>query len=100
MGNKNLLALLFDLSFREFLTTRIIKILFVIGIVFSALGAFVLIVSAFASSLGAGIVALIFAPIIFLLYVVFARIYCELLIVAFRIAENTGEMVEQGKKSE
>ncbi len=52
MENKGILALLFDLSFSEFVTTRVIKIIFIIGIVFSAIYALVFIGMGFA--IGAG----------------------------------------------
>lgn len=90
--------LLFDLSFSEFVTTRIIKLLFLIGIGFAAIGAIALIVAGFAAGVGWGLLSLLLSPLVFLLYVLFARIWCELIIVLFRVAENTGRLVEQGRK--
>lgn len=95
MDNKGPMGMLFDLSFTEFVTTRVIKLLFIIGIVFAAFGALGLLISGFANGVVTGILCLILAPVFFLLYVLFARIWCEMIIVVFRIAENTGKMVEQ-----
>lgn len=89
MGNKGGFSLLFDLSFSEFITTKVIKVLFVVFIVLSVLGTLGIVVSAFTASVMTGIIALIFSPVVFLLYVLFARIWCELIMVIFRIAENT-----------
>ncbi len=92
MGEKSGFSMLFDLSFSEFITTRVIKVLFVIMIVLSALGTIAIVVSAFMGALWTGVIALLFSPVIFLLYVLFARIWCEMIIVLFRIAENTSRL--------
>ena len=88
---------LFDLSFTEFVTIRIIKVLFVLAIVFSGIGALVILIKGFRGGTTTGLLALIAAPIAFLLYVLAARIWLEIIIVLFRIAENTGKLVEQGQ---
>jgi hypothetical protein len=100
MAEKGSFSILFDLSFSEFVTTRVIKILFIIGILFSALGALMIIIGGFNSGWGVGILALLLSPLVFLLYVLLARIWCEMIIVIFRIAENTARLVDQGKKTE
>jgi hypothetical protein len=98
MDNQSLLGSIFDLSFTEFITIRIIKLLFILGIIFAAIGTLVLIVTGFSNGIGAGIVSLILSPLIFLIYVLLARISCEMILVIFRIAENTGRLVEQGNR--
>ena len=97
MSQKNSIGILFDLSFTEFVTTRFIKILFIIGIVFAAIGAIAMIISGFSAGVGMGVFSLIISPVIFLLYVLGARIWCEIIIVFFRIAENTSRLVDQNK---
>lgn len=97
MQDKSLLGMLFDLSFSEFVTTRIIKFLFIIGVAFAGLITFFMIIAGFSGGAGRGILALIVAPFLFLLYVLGVRIWCEIVIVVFRIAENTSRMVEQNK---
>ncbi len=87
-----------DLSFTEFVTTRIIKFLFVLAIIASAIGAVAMVIGVFSShSVAFGILGLLLSPVVFLLYVLFARMWLELIIVAFRIAENTGRLLEQNK---
>lgn len=100
MAEKGSFGIMFDLSFSEFVTTRVIKILFIIGILFSALGALMIIIGGFNSGWVVGILALLLSPLVFLLYVLLARIWCEMIIVIFRIAENTARLVDQGKKTE
>jgi hypothetical protein len=91
--NKGLFQTLFDFSFTEFVTTRMIKILFFVGIVIAALGALALIGKGFNDGFFSGIIMLLIAPIVFLIYVLLVRVWCEMIIVIFRIAENTSRMV-------
>jgi len=92
---KGFIGMLFDLSFSQFVTTKVIKVVFVIGVVIAAVYALLLIVAGFGQSTGVGIVTLILSPILFLLGVLWARIWCELIMVFFRIAENTTKMAER-----
>ncbi len=89
---KKSFELLFDLSFSEFITTRVIKVLFLVGIIVAALTTVGLVISSFAAGITAGVVVLIFSPVVFILHVLAARIWCEIIIVLFRIAENTSRM--------
>jgi len=95
MGNKGFFGSLFDLSFTEFVTTRIIKVLFVLAIIGSGIGALVVLIGGIAGGGAEAFIAIILAPIVFFLYVVLARIWLEVIIALFRIAENTGKLVEQ-----
>ncbi len=95
MEEKGFFGKLFDLSFSEFITISIIKVLYVIAIIVSAIGALVLLVSGFTKGVGAAIVGIILAPLAFLLYVLIARVWMELILVLFKIAENTGKMAGQ-----
>ena len=98
MENTGFLGSIFDFSFTDFITIRIIKFLFILGIILAALGTLLLIVTGFSKGIGVGILSLILSPLIFLIYVLLARIWCEMIIVVFRIAENTGRLVERGNQ--
>jgi len=88
---------LFDISFRSLITTKIIKVVYVLYMVVIALVALAFIVSAFSSSVAAGVVVLVIgAPLGALVYLVFARVWLEAIIALFRIMENTQELVRQG----
>ena len=95
MSSQGSLGLLFDMSFSEFITTRVIKFLYILGIIVAAIVTLSLIIGGFARGAGMGILMLLFSPVVFLLYVFLARIWCEIVIVLFRIAENTSELVKQ-----
>jgi len=92
---KGFIGSLFDLSFTEFVTTRIVKILYILSIIGSGMMGIALIIGGFAAESGAaGILSLILGPVVALLYILTARVWLELVIVIFRIAENTGRLVE------
>jgi hypothetical protein len=95
MGDKGFFGSLFDISFSSLITTKVIKVLYVISLIVIGLFALVFIVAAFSNSVGLGILTLVvFAPIGALLYVIYTRVILEFIIVVFRIAEYTREMVE------
>ena len=86
---KNFVARLFDLSFTEYVTPSIIKVLFIIGIVLAALFS-LLIFASFANQGGGAVVAgIILAPLMFFFYVLMARVLSEVYLILFRIEENT-----------
>jgi len=93
--NKGLFQTLFDFSFSEFVTTRLIKVLFIIGIAVAAIASLVLLGKAFSDSFLSGLFMLVLSPVIFLVYVLFARVWCEMIIVVFRIAENTSRLANK-----
>src|SRR4028118_117507 len=86
---------LFDFSFSQFVTTRLVRLLYAIGVVLAVVVAVGAIIGGFSESAGAGIAALIVAPLIFLLVVILARVQLEIIIVVFRIAEYLREMSGQ-----
>ncbi len=88
---------LFDLSFESFITTSIIRILYILLIVLAGLTALVILISAATQGAAAALFGLILAPIVFLVYVIFGRVYLEIVIVLFRIAENTQVLADKAK---
>ena len=98
MQDKSIVSVLFDLSFSEFITTRIIKALFILAIVVSAIAALSVVIAGFSNGFLSGLASIIFAGILFLLYVLAARVWCELIIAVFRIAENTAVTAASIKK--
>jgi hypothetical protein len=89
---------LFDISFRSFVTGRIIGILYVISIVIIALYTIFLIIAAFNASVTLGVLTLLILGPLFFFSLIYVRVLLELAIVLFRIAENTSEMVRQGRR--
>jgi hypothetical protein len=98
VASKGFFSSLFDLSFTSFVTGRVIKVLFVLVIILSGLGALGLIVVGVNLPGPLPIVYIIGAPILFFVYVLMARVYMEILIVVFRISEHVTEIAEQGRR--
>ena len=95
MEDKGFFGALFDISFSSFITPKIISVLFVIFMILSGLAALVMIITGFMGGIVNGLVAVVLSPIVVFLYILFARIWLELVVVMFKIAENTDKMVEK-----
>ena len=92
---KGFLASLLDLSFSEFITIRIVRFLYVLAMIAAAVFTLGCVISVFVSGETLlGFVALLFSPVIFFLMLTLFRVYMELLIVIFKVAENTTRLVE------
>ena len=80
---------LFDLSFSELITMRVIKVLYAIGILIAGIAGLYLIVTAFSKGFGSGLLHVIAAPIVFVFLVIVLRVCMELVLTLFKIEENT-----------
>jgi hypothetical protein len=81
---------LFDFSFTDFVTSKIIKFLYGLSIFLIGLTVLVFVIFSFGASPIAGILMLlIVGPLLFILGVIYNRVLLEIIIVIFRIAENT-----------
>jgi hypothetical protein len=97
MQAKGFFASLFDYSFSSFVTPKIIKLLYVLMTILVALATLLLILRAFKSSTGAGIlVLLVVGPIFFVISMIYVRVGLELLIVFFRIHGDVQEINLRG----
>ena len=98
---KGLLATVFDLSFKHFVTLRIVRWLFVLGIVVITIGAVISLITGFEPKYSAGhpVVIIALTPIVWLVLVIALRVTLETMVVFFRIAENTGEMAARSQRS-
>ena len=97
---KGFFSALFDLSFKSYVFPQVIKILFVIVIILSALGAVGLIAAAFASNVIVGIfTVIIVGPLYFLLTVIFYRVIFEVISAVFTITDNTNKLVQASRMS-
>ena len=95
---------IFDFSFTNFVTTKLIKLLYAISLIFIVLGFFAMVIGGiaaiFTDSVGVGFGILCMSPFLLVIYVLLARVWSEFIIVIFRIAENMAELVEQGRDKE
>jgi len=94
MPTQGFLASLFDVSFSSLITTRVMKILYILSMVLIGLTALVFVGAAFSNSVAAGLFTLVvIAPFVSLLYLVYVRVLLEIVIAIFRIMETNVELV-------
>jgi len=78
---------LFDVSMKTFITPSIIKVLFVLGLI--AISIFSLILLIAGTQADGGAVLILLAPLYWFLGVLYLRVILEVIVVLFRIEENT-----------
>jgi hypothetical protein len=79
---------LFDISFTSFITTKIVKLVYVVSLVVIGLMAILLVIAAFREEPGYGVLALlIVAPVGAFIWIVLVRLWLEFVIQIFRITE-------------
>lgn len=83
-----LFAMLFDFSFKRFLTPRLVRILYSLSLLAAVLSALAWMASGFRDGIMHGLFTLVTGPFAFLLYVLTARVAMELVLAIFRIAEH------------
>ena len=80
---------LFDTSFRTFITPSIVKVLFWIGVVLVSLVCIAFLIAFIAEGGAAIVVGIVVVPLMWFIYVIYTRVFLELMIVLFRIEQNT-----------
>ena len=95
MSREGGLGALLDLSFRTFITISIIRIIYILGLVGIGLFWLITMVSAL-MAMGdeplAALFTMLIATFIGLISIILWRVYLEIVVVFFRIAENTSIM--------
>jgi len=85
----NFFKSLFDLSFKTFITSKLISFLFGAGVIGGGLFGVVSIIGSFTRSAGMGLLMLIITPLVYIAGIIVLRIWLELVTVIFKIEENT-----------
>ena len=87
---------LFDFEFKDFITVRIIKVIYILGMILIAIGALIALIAGFSRGGGASIIfTFVLVPFGALLTIIFFRVYLELVVVIFRIGENSTEIARK-----
>lgn len=94
MSEKSFFGALYDLSFNEFVTLKLIKVLYILSLIGIGIFSLTMLLGGFKQGFGGAIMGLILAPLVFIIGSIAARVYMELIIVLFRIADNTHRTVE------
>ncbi|MGC4962830.1 DUF4282 domain-containing protein [Gordonia sp. DT218] len=87
-SSKGFFSALFDFGFNSFVTPALVKVVYILGTIVLAIGVIFFIIAGFVESIGAGIAALILAPIIGLIYLAFLRVTLELYYAVVRLSED------------
>ncbi len=94
--SKGFFGSLFDFKFRFFITSKLIRFIYVLAFLFALLAYVSLVVAAFFESTLMGLLGLfIVGPIVFFLLLIYARVILELIMVLFSIAENVEVLSRQ-----
>lgn len=88
---------IFDFSFKTFITIKVLRIIYWIQAVLGGVLVGIFIYYGFQESVILGILAIIIAPMVFLIYAVILRVILEIIVVIFRIAEYAKEISELWK---
>ena len=84
---------LFDLTFTRFLTVGVIKIIYLLGIILVALAWLGMVIGAFgAAGFLGGLLGIVIATIVAVVNLLILRVWLELIVVLFRIGENTARI--------
>ena len=94
LGTKGFWSRFFDLSFSEYITPSVVKVLFIVIMVVIGLSVLGGIIVGFMASAGTGVFALIGGIIYGFLSLLFARVFLEVIIVFFHIHDNTKEIAK------
>lgn len=86
---KGFFEAIFDFSFSDFVTTKLIRFIYGAAIFLGGLFGIASIIGGFSRDIISGIIALILASVLYTLGIVVLRIWLELVMVIFKIEENT-----------
>ncbi len=90
---KGFMASLFDFSFREFVTIRVVGILYGVLLVVTGIGAIFMIAMMFMMGPGYGVLALlVFAPLYFFVSMLSYRVILELIVVIHRMKHELADI--------
>jgi len=92
---RTVLDLVLDLSFKRFVTPRLVRMLYVLSLLAAVFYAGSWMFSGFKSGTLSGLFTMVTAPVAFLLYLIFARVTVELILAVFRIAEKVAPLSEE-----
>jgi Domain of unknown function (DUF4282) len=98
LTQKSVLYSLFDVSFKSLVTTKLVRLLYILAMIWIGLTAVFYIFLGFHTSPAVGLLVLfILAPVSSLFMLGFIRIALELCIGLFQIMANSNELVAQGR---
>jgi len=80
-------ASLMDTRFDSLITPKLIRFLYVVSMIGLAIGTVIFVIAAFADKASSGILMLVLAPLVALIYLIVVRLWLELIVVTFKIRD-------------
>ena len=99
VGDANLFDALKDTSFNEFVTLKLIKFIYIIGLAAIAIGVVLTVLGALSQGFLIAVGALVLGSIGALFAVLMLRVYLEIMVVVFRVAANTAKIADRTEKA-
>ena len=94
---KGLIRSLYDFGFTSLIAMRVLRFVYAILVILYSIFVAILFVGFLASGKGAGVAfAIIFVPIMYLLYLILLRIWMEIIVVFFKIGEDVHAIRHRG----
>jgi hypothetical protein len=92
METKGFFAALFDFGFTSFITLKFLRVIYTLLVCLILLVGLLFLVYGLSQGGGSAVAFIFLAPLATLFYLIFVRIYMELIAMFFRIGENTSIM--------
>jgi hypothetical protein len=93
------ISVLFDFSFSHFIVLRFVKLVFSILLLGDCAICLWLIIVSFGAGVGWGFLMILVSPVLFFVLAVLFRVWTEMLVVIFRIAEDIEELTEAQRET-
>jgi hypothetical protein len=107
-NDKGFFASLFDFSFDNFVAPKLVKIMYVLSMIFATLYAILTLIAALTRATLVGgtsgsvtpflLITIIVAPIIWLVILIITRIFLEMAIVQFKISDDIKDIRDRGPR--
>jgi len=96
MEKKGVVKNLFDLSFSEFITPKVIKFLYILCMIGIFIAAIMIIINGFNISTGIGVISLlIIAPLYIVIGLFAVRVWLELVLIFFKIHDKIDKIKKE-----
>jgi hypothetical protein len=95
METKGFFAALFDFGFTSFITLKFLRVIYTVLVCLILVVGLFFLIAGLSQGGGTAVAVIFLAPLATLFYLIFVRIYMELIAMFFRIGENTSIMASK-----
>jgi len=86
---------LFDFSFTSFVTPKLVRFVYVLAAVWAVVLYVIVVISSFTQSVSSGLIALVFGPLVAIIWLAIVRIGLEFAISIVRMSEDVHKRLPQ-----